>query len=117
MSTSAAHADAFYTEALSARTVWAVRDADGFPAPVNRDGVRAMPFWSKRTRAERIVVGVPAYAGFEVVDIALDTWRTRWLAGLQRDGLLVGLNWSGSGATGYELPPADVLRNLAAREP
>jgi hypothetical protein len=32
------------------------------------------------------------------------------------DGLLVGLNWSGDEATGYDLPGDDVERNLAARE-
>ena len=33
------------------REVWSVRDANGFPAPENADGRRAMPFWSKKSRA------------------------------------------------------------------
>ena len=32
-----------------------------------------------------------------------------------RDRLLVGLNWSGKRATGYDLTPDNVLRNLKAR--
>ena len=51
---------------------------------------------------------VPAYAGFEVVRLSLHEWRSRWLPGLQRDGIRVGQNWSGEGATGYDLLPAEV---------
>lgn len=35
--------------------------------------------------------------------------------GLKQDGLLVGLNWSGTGATGFDLNPDDVERNLSHR--
>ena len=115
MSSSAAHADAFYDEVLEHEVVWAVRDGDGFPVPETPGG-RAMPFWSLRTRAERVVGAVAAYAGFEVVPVPLEEWRARWLPGLARDGLLVGLNWSGAGATGFDVAPADVERNLAARD-
>jgi hypothetical protein len=115
VSISAAQADAFYSEAIAQRCVWAIRDAEGFPAPVNGDGLRAMPFWSLRSRAERVVSQVPAYAAFEPVEINLEQWRTDWLTGLDRDGLLVGLNWSGDRATGYDVTPAEVLSALAAR--
>jgi hypothetical protein len=75
-----------------------------------------MPFWSKKSRAELVVAKVAAYAGFEPVEVALDKWRADWLTGLERDGLLVGLNWAGDRAQGYDVTPADVLRNLTARE-
>jgi hypothetical protein len=115
VSVSAAQADAFYGEAIEHSTVWAVRDADGFPAPETPEG-RAMPFWSLRNRAEGIVAKVPAYGGFEVVELPLDEWRSRWLPGLQRDGIRVGLNWSGDAATGYDPLPDEVEANLAARD-
>ena len=115
MSVSTAQADAFYREVVEHSTVWGVRDSDGFPAPATPDG-RAMPFWSLRSRADRIVTAVPAYAGFEVVGLPLDEWRARWLPGLRRDGIRVGLNWSGKNATGFDLPAEDVERNMAARE-
>jgi hypothetical protein len=35
---------------------------------------------------------------------------------LAKDGLLVGLNWSGGTATGYDVASEDVERNLAARQ-
>ena len=114
MSVSAAHASAFYAEAGEHQCVWGIRDGHGFPAPLNGDGERAMPFWSLRSRAERVVSTVPAYAGFEVVEVPLDAFLTRWLPGLERDGLRVGLNWSGARATGYDLAPSDVLTQLEA---
>ena len=114
MSISAAHADAFYTEVLRTKTVWGIRDADGFPAP-DSGGHRAMPFWSAESRAQRIIEQVEAYQGFEVVSLPLDVWRSRWLPGLAKDGLLVGLNWSGASATGYDVTPADAEAGLVAR--
>jgi hypothetical protein len=115
MSVSAAQADAFYREVLSGQLVSTVFDTGGYPAPYGSSGSRAMPFWSRRSRAQRIIDNVVAYAGFEVEEMPLERWREEWLPDLDRDGLLVGVNWSGRRATGYDLPPADVLRNLRAR--
>jgi hypothetical protein len=114
VSVAAAQADAFYREVLRAGHVWAIRDEDGFPAPqASQD--RAMPFWSKRSRAAKVIENVEAYSGFDPVPLALDEWRSRWLPGLAKDGIRVGLNWSGSRATGYDLTPEEVEANLAAR--
>lgn len=114
VSTSAAQAAAFYTEAVREGSVWTIQDEGGFPAPVGSEGHRAMPFWSLRTRAERTVATVPAYAGLEPVEIRLDVFRSRWLPGLEGDGLRVGLNWSGQRATGYDAAGPEVEENLAA---
>ena len=116
MTISAAQAAAFSAEVTETRSVWTVRDDGGYPAPLSADGSRAQPFWSLRTRAERVVEQVPAYAGFTVVEVPLDVFRARWLPGLERDGVQVGVNWSGSTATGYNLPAADVERNISALE-
>jgi hypothetical protein len=106
----------FFEEAVAAGAVWSVADAQGHPAPLNGDGRRSMPFWSKESRARRVVEQVPAYGGFEVVRIELSVWKDRWLPGLQTDGLLVGLNWAGASATGHDLEPPEVVRNLAWAE-
>ena len=71
-----------------------------------------MPFWSLRSRAERVIAGVTAYEHFVVFEVPLAEFRSTWLTGLERDGLLVGLNWSGPSATGYDLAAVDVERNL-----
>ena len=62
--------------------------------------------------ATRPLLHCPAYAGFEVIAIPPNEFRSRWLPGLERDGLLVGLNWSGKNATGLR-PRA--LRPLSKR--
>ena len=112
MSMSAAHASAFFEEALRAGSVWTVRDGGGYPAPLNGTGVRSQPFWSLRSRAERVVSAVPAYGGFEIDEIDLEAFRSRWLPGLQADGVLVGLNWSGESATGYDISAPEVAARL-----
>src|SRR5262245_25167379 len=107
MSVSAAHADAFYSEVVRDGAVWAIEDEGGFPAP-EVNGVRTMPFWSSRSRAEKVTESVTAYQGFRPVALPLAEWRSRWLPGLRKDGCLVGLNWSGPRATGYDISPEDV---------
>lgn len=76
-----------------------------------------MPFWSKRSRAEKVCASIPDYEGFEVVALSMSEWRDRWLPGLARDGLQVGINWSGPQATGYDYKPDEVQARLHAAQP
>jgi hypothetical protein len=108
MSLSGAHRAAFHREASQEGRVFSIRDKGGFPAPRDKDGNRALPFWSKSSRAERVVGQVTAFSGFTVVEIGLDEWLGRWLPDLERDRYLVGINWAGGKATGYDLPVPDV---------
>ena len=94
--------------------VWTVRDWAGYPAPINSEGLRAQPFWSSRSRAETIVATVPAYAGFDIVEIRLDSFLDKWLPGLDGDGFRVGVNWSGPRATGDDIEPRSVRTALDA---
>jgi hypothetical protein len=114
MSISAAHADAFVSEALGPRKVWGIRDEAGFPTSTNPSGEIAMPFWSSESRAKKITDSVSAYAGFKPTPIDLAVFIERWLPGLEKDGLRCGLNWSGERATGYDLKPSEVLARLLA---
>lgn len=59
-----------------------------------------MPFWSLKSRAEGTIENVPALKGFQAFEIDLDQFLNRWLSGLEKDGLNVGVNWSGKRATG-----------------
>lgn len=79
-------------------------------------GIGGCPFGSKRSRADKIVGSVSAYAGMSPIGLSYDDWRDNWLPDLERNGILVGLNWSGKRAVGYDLSVADLLRNLSARE-
>ena len=73
-----------------------------------------MPFWSKKSRAAKIIDQVPAYAGFQPYRLTLGEFLEQWLPGMERDGLVTGLNWSGKLAIGYDIAPADVRARFDA---
>lgn len=110
MSQAASQAAAFYSEVAETGRVWTIRDARGFPAPASSSGHRSMPFWSSLARVDRITKRVPAYAGFQAMELSLQEFTEKWLGGLEKDGLRVGLNWTGPRARGYDLEPSTVRR-------
>lgn len=116
MSVSAAQASAFFAEAVRHGEVYTIRDDGGFPAPMTSAGSRAQPFWSRESRAQRVIRGVAAYADFIPVRITLEEFRGKWIPGLSRDGMRIGVNWSGGFATGYDMTPDEVLAGLSAGE-
>jgi len=105
VSQAASQAAAFYRQAVEKGAVWTVRDEGGYPAPKNRKGNRAQPFWSSRERVERIIKTVPAYASFEPVEITLTAFLEKWVPALERDGFRIGVNWSGPRVVGYDMEP------------
>ena len=116
MSQAGSQASAFSRDVARQGTVWTVRDEGGFPAPLSCGGRRAQPFWSSRSRVELVIENVAAYKDFEPVAIGLDEFVQRWLPGLGRDGLLVGINWSGPRANGYDVEPRSVREALEAQQ-
>jgi hypothetical protein len=71
--------------------------------------MRAMPFWSKGSRAKGVVDQVPAYHGLAIVSFALESWLTDLFPWLEEQDVLVGVNWSGELRWGYDVPANDVL--------
>ena len=116
MSTSAAQAKHFFDEVLKDGQVWTIRDDAGFPAPPGSSGVRAMPFWSLESRAQKVIASVDAYRSFTPHKLTMQEFTDRWLPGLEKDGLAVGVNWSGDRATGYDLKPEEVRARLSSTE-
>ena len=112
MTQSAAQASAFYIDVAKNKKVWTIRDLGGFPAPMTPEGKRSQPFWSTYNRVIRIITTVPAYTGFEPFEISWDDFSNNWLPGLDKDGLLVGLNWSGNRAIGFDIKPIRVKENI-----
>jgi hypothetical protein len=117
MSVAAAQADRFFSEVVANGAVWAIRDSGGFPAPENGSGERAMPFWSLESRARTIIDNIPAYEGFVPVRLTLAEFVENWLPGMEKDGLLAGINWSGERATGYDMLPTELRERLAFAMP
>lgn len=104
--------NAFMDEVAKNRMLWTIRDEDeeGFPAPKNCDGLIAMPFWSSLARVERIISEVPSCGRFHPFEVAWEDFHDKWLPGLEKDGLLVGINWSEKRALGYE--PKEILERI-----
>jgi hypothetical protein len=94
--------------------VWGIEDDAGVPAPKGGGGKRAMPFWSSRGRVEKIIKTVPAYAAFRPFELTWEEFRDDWLPDLDRDGLLIGVNWSGDRALGFDLEPDTVSKAVEA---
>ena len=113
MSQAASQAAAFYRDVAKNRSVWTIRDEGGFPAPVG-DGGRVQPFWSSLSRVQRVIKTVPAYAGFSPHEISWEDFRVKWVPGLTKDGLKVGVNWSGPRAVGYDAEPDMVRQSIEA---
>jgi hypothetical protein len=72
-------------------------------------GKRAAPFWSSRSRVERIIKTVPAYSAFEPYEISWDEFCNKWARELAEESFLVGVNWSGKRAVGYDLEPKRLI--------
>lgn len=114
MSQASSQAWAFYRDVAAKRVVWTIRDEGGFPAPISSSGERAQPFWSSRSRVERIIKTVPAYAGFEPYEVSWDDFCDEWVPDLSKGGYRVGVNWSGKHAIGYDLEPESVVQCVQA---
>lgn len=117
MSTAAAQTKHFFNEVVKDGLVWAIHDDSGFPAPLNGSGERAMPFWSLESRAQKVIASVATYRNFTPHKLTLQEFTDRWLPGLEKDGLVVGINWSGDCATGYDLKPEEVRARLTGTAP
>jgi len=114
MSQASSQAWAFYREVAKTRVVWTLRDDDGFPSVTTSSGKPALPFWSSRSRVEKVIRSVPAYAGFVPVEISWAVFCAKWVPGLVGDDALVGVNWSGPRAVGYDLDPRRLEENVNA---
>ncbi len=100
----AMHAHKFYKEVAKNNFVWSIGSPEGMPITVMSNGCRVFPLWSSKTRVEKIITAVPGFAQCTIMGNTWDDFETNWVGQLQNDGVLVGVNWSGRSASGYEMP-------------
>src|SRR3981081_311900 len=110
MSVSAAHADKFKEQVVSEERAFTFR-AGGQLLLYRVGSGGAVPFWSSRARLETIQKRFPKYRHWQIRELSLaDFWRC--LGNLERDGIHVGVNWSGPQLTGYDVPVAELRAGL-----
>ena len=107
MSLSGAMATAFFNELAGKTVVWTLTDSDGVATSGG-----SMPFFSSEQRAKSLIDQIPDYANFEPLSVPIADFQSRWLPGLARDELSVGLNWYGPAATGHNYTPREVAEWL-----
>jgi hypothetical protein len=112
MGNSALQAAAFYRDVARQGFLYTIRDEGGYPAPLRGDGRRAQPFWSSETRIARVARACPEYAAFAPERVPWDHFVEVRVPDLEKDGVLIGVNWSGPTASGYDLEPREVVANV-----
>jgi hypothetical protein len=116
MSASSVQAHQFYKDVAKNREVWTVRKGDVFAKLTLGDGRITTPFWSTRSRVERVIKSIPVYAGSEPVRIPFDEFIRDWIPPIQQEGGLLGINWSGASLRGFNLDAEFVLRAIQSYE-
>lgn len=75
---------------VDAEVVWSIRDENGWRLFGSDDsGRECVPIWPKKEFAELCCVA--DFANSAPASIDLDEWRSKWLAGMSRDGRLVAV--------------------------
>jgi hypothetical protein len=104
----------FFTEVIASEVLWGLEGPDGWalcPAE-GEDDTDVMPFWSQREFAEPHCEG--DWSEYRPTAIALEEFLDDWLPGLDKDGLLVGVNWDEE-LEGVEIAALDLLEDFAER--
>jgi hypothetical protein len=114
MSQSGSQAAAFFRDVRRSRVVWLVQGDEGSPTHLSENGTRSLPFWSASARAQR--AAKTWGRGLRVSSMPLDAWCERVLPDAARDGLAIGINWSGQRLVGWSFTCAEVRRRLAATD-
>ncbi len=111
MSNAALQASVFFEQVARERRAFTLLDEGHHIAlPISNGG--AVPFWSSRSRVEKVQRIHAKYAAFEIDEIPLDTFLTELLLRFDADGTRVGTNWSGPRLTGFDYSVTDVRKNL-----
>ena len=112
MSNASAQAHEFYREVAKNRELWTVRKGDIFAKIPLRDGKISTPVWSSLSRVERVIQGIPVYAGSEPVHVTFDDFVRDWIPKIRQENGVLGINWSGASLRGFSIDPDFVLRAI-----
>lgn len=104
------HAEAFYREVFASGELFGVEHEETGPVVWHLAGdVHARPFWSARSRAVRMLDGPLRRKGLVIQVMTWPEFVGSVVPSMEAEGLLVGVNWAGMRARGYNLEPRAVV--------
>lgn len=107
-----AKAHAFYKDVSAKQRIW-VLGREGQPIfTVSADGKRVFPVWSSDTRVKKIISAVPAYADCVVLSCTWECFVAETAPLLEQQGILLGVNWAGQNASGFDLSAKLVIEQV-----
>ncbi len=118
MSQAASQAAAFYRDVARDGRVWMLDD-DEKGMPVMKVGDHeAVPVWSSESRLRKTLPHLSGgWQESQIKDVAWNDFCGDIVPGLAEEGILLGVNWSGENATGYDIPADEVISSVeGARE-
>jgi len=114
MTIAAAQASQFYEQVSREAKVFTFTENQCFLVFVV-DEKEVVPFWSSRSRVERIQKEHLKYRKYAIDEISLTDFLKKTLVQLEEESIHVGVNWSGKRLTGYDVSVEDLRQNLAYR--
>jgi hypothetical protein len=112
MTVAAAQASKFYEQvALEGKVFTFMEDESFLVFPMK--GTEVVPFWSSRTRLDKIQKMHPKYKAYVVSELSLLEFLTKTLQQLEEENINVGVNWSGSRLVGYDISVNELRTNIA----
>jgi hypothetical protein len=112
MTIAAAQASKFYEQVVAEDKVFTFMEDESFLVfPMK--GTEVVPFWSSRTRLEKIQKTHPKYKSYEISELSLGEFLNRTLQQLEEEKLNVGVNWSGTRLVGYHISVPELRTNIA----
>ena len=83
----------FYREVAASGQLFTILDDQGIPTPKGAEDEQVMPFWSSESKATDFILQNEGYRGFKALSVEWDLFTEKWVPGIAKDDLLVGLNW------------------------
>ena len=111
MSISGAQYEKFKEQVVAEERVFTFTDMGELLVYPARTG-DTVPFWSSRSRVETIQRRLPKYGQWQITEMRFSEFWHR-LDQLEREGIQVGVNWSGERLAGYNIPVSDLREGVA----
>jgi hypothetical protein len=111
MSFAASQASKFYEQVAKQKVLFTLEDDGNYLVfPIN--GKHVVPYWSSRTRVQKVIQEHPKFGKFAIGETSLEEFFEKTLPQFREEKIHIGVNWSGARLTGYDLSPEELATNL-----